>query len=1326
MTGTKFDIEKFNRSVNFGLWKVKMRAILVQNGLSKALLGKEKKPATMTEDQFDEIDEKALSTVQLCLSNEVLREVVKETTTAGLWLKLESLYMTKSVTNRLLLKSKLHDLKLDDGKPLKPYLDEFDSIIMDLQNIDVKLDDEDLAIKLLCSLPREYKHFRETVLYGREELTLEDVKNNLMQRELMESQLVNKTENSQGVGLVATRGRTFEKGSSSGKKSRSKSRNKTDRFKYVTCHGCHKKGHIRKYCPERNNSNSNNSTDQNNAEASVAFGDYDGDVLIACDSESKIDDRWIMDSACSYHISPHRDWFSTYEPIQGGAVLMGNDVACKVTGIGAIKIKMHDGIVRTLTNVRHVPDMKKNLISLGTLDNNGFRCSIDNGVLKVTHGALVAMKGSKIGTLYQLTGSTVVGAVAAAKSSMTESETTKLWHMRLGHMSLKGMTELSKRGLLDGKSTGSLEFCEHCVFGKQKRVSFSAGIHRTKGTLDYIHSDLWGPSRQVSKGGARYFLIFVDDYSRKVWIYFLKHKNDVLEYYKQWKTLIEKQTGRQIKRLRTDNGLEFVEKEITKFCLDEGIARHRTCVGRPQQNGVAERMNQTLVARARCMLSQAGLGKEFWAEAVYMAAHLVNRSPNSSIGLKTPEDMWSGSPANYSNLRIFGCPAYAYVNNGKLEPRAKKCIFLGYTDGVKGFRLWDPEASKYLTSRDVTFNESVFLHEKGSSTDDTLKQVEKENDDWDKVEYERDATDDSDDEVMSTPPPMNPYEEVEESSQQVEQSTQLGRGKRNKKPTKRFGFEEMAAYALSIGQVVDVNEPSTYKEAITCENSSKWLVAMEEEMLSLHKNETWELVPKPPKKKIVSCKWVYKFKEGTPGVEEPRCKARVVARGFTQIPGVDYNEIFSPVVRHTSIRTLLALVAMQDYELEQLDVKTAFLHGELEEEIYMHQPEGFVVKGKEDHVCRLKRSLYGLKQSPRQWYKRFDNFMLKHGFSRSEYDSCVYLRSCKDGSLIYLVLYVDDMLVAARDMNDVNRVKKMLKSEFEMKDLGAAKKILGMEIIRDRKKKRLYLSQEKYVRKVLERFNMKDAKPVSTPLAAHFKLSSFDSPKSKEEIDYMSRVPYSNAVGCIMYAMVCTRPDIAQAVSVVSRYMANPGKAHWEAVKWILRYLKGTPNICIEYGRKSDGFIGYCDSDHGGDLDDRKSTGGYVFCLGGSAISWRSGLQEVTALSTTEAEYMAITEAFKEAKWLGGLVREFGLNYGAPEVHSDSQSAIHLSKNQNVFHRRTKHIDVKYHYIRTTIAKGKVVLKKVGTADNPSDMLTKPLQISKFKHCLDLVGVSGH
>lgn len=291
----------------------------------------------------------------------------------------------------------------------------------------------------------------------------------------------------------------------------------------------------------------------------------------------------------------------------------------------------------------------------------------------------------------------------------------------------------------------------------------------------------------------------------------------------------------------------------------------------------------------------------------------------------------------------------------------------------------------------------------------------------------------------------------------------------------------------------------------------------------------------------------------------------------------------------------------------------------------MTQPDGFRVPGKEDYVCKLRKSLYGLKQSPRQWYKRFDSYMIKLGYIKSPYDCCVYMRKLKDDTFIYLVLYVDDMLIAAEKMCDIKKLKELLSSEFEMKDLGAAKKILGMEIFRDREKKKLFLSQKAYIEKVLTRFGMLNVKPIDTPCAANFHPTMSDE-MSEGEIDYMSRVPYASAVGILMYAMVCTRPDLAHAVSVVSRFMVQPRKEHWIAVKRIFRYLKGTSDIGLVYGDKDPRLVtGYSDSDYAGDVDSRRSMTGYVFTLGGSVVSWKATLQSTVTLSTTEAEYMPLT-----------------------------------------------------------------------------------------------------
>ncbi|GJX75491.1 transposable element [Tanacetum coccineum] len=1159
-------VEKFNGKSNFSLWRVKVRALLKQQGIWAPLA------ADMSDAKFNSLDEKAHSTILLSLSDEVLYEVADEETAAGVWKKLEKLYMTKSLTNKLLLKQRLFSLRMKEGSTLKDHLDALNSILMDLKNVDVKIDDEDAALILLVSLPPSYENFVNSFVVGKETITLEDVRSGLHSRELRHQ--ASGISESQPVGLSITsqdRGRhRTQRGKEKGRyKDRSKSRSRGSN-PHDTCYYCHKEGHWKNQCPKLKEKGQVAAVakDDSGSERELVLSvvDYKGTPL-----------AWIMDSACSFHMSPNRDWFVTYEEFDGGNVFMGNDSPCKVVGIGTIQIRMHDGVVRTLTDVRHVPDLKKNLISLGVFDSKGFKYTSENGVLRVSKGALVVMKATKgTSSLYTLQGETITSSASVSCTEKSNSDLTKLWHMRLGHMSEKGMVILSKRGLLDNHKVANLEFCEHCVMGKQKRVSFSKAIHQTKGTLDYLHADCWGPSL----GGAR--------------------------------EAFEKFTGRKILRLRTDNGLEFCSREFEAFCRDEGIVRHYTVRYTPQQNGVAERMNRTLLERTRCLLLNAGLDRSFWAEALNTTCYLVNRSPATAIDCKTPIEVWTGKPADYSKLRVFGCPAYYHVSD------------------------------EVILSRDVTFDEDHLFRLKPDSVESKFEEgaSEKVEHVAKQVEYvEHEVPKDTDHDVTSLDPSNSAHLEHEQY-----RSIALDRPRRDAKAPSRLGFQNYVAYALQVAEEVESLEPATYQEAITSKDSDMWSAAMGEEIESLHKNNTWALVKLPEGRKVVGCKWVFKKKTGLSGSDNIRFKARLVAKGFSQKEGIDYNEIFSPVVRHTSIRVLLSLVAHHDLELEQLDVKTAFLHGDLEEEIYMSQPEGFVVQGKEDYVCKIRKSLYGLKQSPKQW--------------------------APSGSLIYLLLYVDDMLVAAKDMEEIKKLKILLNTEFDMKDLGAARKILGMEIIRDRKHGKLFLSQKSYIEKIISRFGMSSAKSVNTPFSANFRLSTAYAPQSEAEIEYMSRIPYASAVGSLMYVMVCTRPDIAHAMSVVSRYMAHPGKEHWNAVKRIFRYLKGTSDVGLIYGGEREYLVaGYSDSDYAADLDARRSLTGYVFTIGSSV-------------------------AAKEGIWL---------------------------KDQ-VYHDRTKHIDVRYHFIRS---ERRIKVKKIGTKDNPADVFTKPVPLSKFRHCLDLLNIDN-
>ena len=722
--------------------------------------------------------------------------------------------------------------------------------------------------------------------------------------------------------------------------------------------------------------------------------DDKSDFSLACVSSVTSTDEWLCDSACSFHMCFRKEWFFNFTELDDGVVYLADNQPCKIAGIGSISLKNHDGTTRVLTDVRYIPKLEKNLISLGTLESKGFTIILQNGILKVVSGALVVMKGIRRNNLYLYQGRTAVGTAAAVSEADKVAEMSRLWHMRLGHAGEKSLQTLAMQGLLRGAKTCKLDFCEQCVLGKQKRVKFGTAIHNTEGILDYIHTDVWGPTKTASLGGKHYFVTFVDDFSRRVWVYTLKSKDEVFETFLVWKKMVENQTGRKIKVLRSDNGTEYRNDQFSIFCKKEGISRHFTVRDTPQQNGVAERMNRTLLEKVRCMLSNAGLGKQFWAEAVMYASHLINRLPSAALNGKTPLEVWSGKPINdYDTLHVFGSTAYYHVKESKLDPRAKKALFMGVTSGVKGYRLWCLSSKKIISSRDVTFDESAML--KKVTTDDKvsdntfqqpdgrLPQVEGTQK---LVEFQTTSIKPVEDQQTEHEADVG-EEEVsnEEPQQQHDLPIAISRPRREiRKPAR---FEDMVAYAFP---VVEEGIPQTFLEANSSPDKEKWKKAMDEEMQSLVKNHTWKLARLPKGKKAIGCKWVYAQKEGFPSKNDIRYKARLVAKGYVQKEGIDYNEVFSPVVKHSSIRILLALVAQFDMELVQMDVKTAFLHGDLEEEIYITQPDGFKVAEKEDWVCKLNKSLYGLKQSLRQWYKRFDQFMIGQNYTRSNFDHCVF------------------------------------------------------------------------------------------------------------------------------------------------------------------------------------------------------------------------------------------------------------------------------------------------------------------------------------------------
>ena len=489
---------------------------------------------------------------------------------------------------------------------------------------------------------------------------------------------------------------------------------------------------------------------------------------------------------------------------------------------------------------------------------------------------------------------------------------------------------------------------------------------------------------------------------------------------------------------------------------------------------------------------------------------------------------------------------------------------------------------------------------------------------------------------------------------------------------------------------------------------------MEEEMTSLIKNETWSLVEPPPGRAPIKNRWVFKIKKN--GQNNVKFKARLVAKGFSQRPGIDYGETYSPVVKHDSLRTILSLAAARDLELLQLDVKTAFLNGDIDEELYMDQPTGF----KEDSkmVCLLKKGLYGLKQASRAWNEKFNHFLIQYGFTRSDADSCVYFQR-DENNITIMAIWVDDGLLCSNHQSKLEDIVNYLSEKFEITS-GPVDHFVGLEISRDRCKGVIHVSQQAYVKKILTRFRMGDCKPRSIPAdpCSHLEkqCSTF------ETQDY----PYREAIGSLMFAAICTRPDISYAVSQVAKYSSKPSYVHWEAVKRIFAYLKGTISFGISYfrGVKEGVLLAFSDSDFAGDADDRRSTTGNIFILNGGPVSWRSQKQKCVALSTAESEYIAASMATKEVVWLRRLLMEIGCqqNNSTP-LFCDNQSAIRLVYNPE-FHQRTKHIDVKFHHIRDMQIQQEISIQYIPTENQLANALTKKSnhqKLSKFKHSMECV-----
>ncbi|KAJ4820740.1 polyprotein [Rhynchospora pubera] len=755
-------------------------------------------------------------------------------------------------------------------------------------------------------------------------------------------------------------------------------------------------------------------------------------------------------------------------------------------------------------------------------------------------------------------------------------------------------------------------------------------------------------------------------------------------WHHRFKAMAETQTGVRLKALRSDRGGEFQSNEFKQFCEKEGVLQQLTTPYTPEQNGVAERKNRTVVELARSMLKSKNLPNLFWAEAVATAVYLLNLSPTKAVMNRTPYEAWFERKPIVSHLRLFGCVAYTLVNSHsrkKLDAKSEKCIFIGYCIQSKGYRLYNPETQKIIISRNVMFDENTSWRWNSEGVEASISIPDDEDE----------GSKESEPETNTLPKPIQVYR------------------RRGNQPSQEKTKTLQELYATT--QVLMVADPDCFEEAAEKE---EWRQAMDEEMSAIEQNQTWQLVELPKDRVAIGVKWVYKTKFGPDG-SILKHKARLVAKGYAQKQGIDYEETFSPVARFETVRLLMAVAAQLKQPIYQFDVKSAFLNGELMEEVYVDQPEGFEVKGKENWVYRLSKALYGLKQAPRAWYSKIDAYFQKLGFERSKNEPNLYIKRKGEEGLVAVCLYVDDMIYFGTNDAMVREFKEQMMAVFEMTDLGKMHYFLGLEV--EQEEGRIFISQRKYATDLVAKFGLKGCNFVQTPMNTNEKLTLVDGTGPTDATRFRS------LIGGLMY-LTHTRPDITHAVSIVARYMQNPTKQHMGAAKRILRYIAGTTSYGLWYNAVDGSCLtGYSDSDWAGDIDDRKSTTGQIFFYGTSIITWSSKKQTTVALSTTEAEYSAVTSAACQGVWLRRLLEELSCKEkGATILYCDNQSTIAIGNNP-VHHNRTKHIDTRFHFIRDLIEHGVFELQYISTNQQIADALTKPLTREKFNWCRNMMNV---
>lgn len=1152
---------------------------------------------------------------------------------------------------------------------------------------------------------------------------------------------------------------------------------------------------------------------------------------------------WVLaDSGCSNHMFHDRSVFRSYQPLNGPSVNLGDDTTIPSSGMGSVTFAIGDRKIDT-DNVLHVPDLGKNLFSLGQSTGKGIKYLLDGKsmiIYRKDHfcppsGSILAVVPKGPDNLYRMSNSVIQQLASTTNSNPPAASSPpatpaarappaapaihtgpmasfasqrgpvsrKIWLQRLGLVNQRDFDRLlaepaHKINVLKVSDDDPTDLLEPSILAKMTRFPFSSANHKTTHAGEIIFSDVKGPIATPGvDGGWRYFVTYIDCHTRFLKIFLLKRKSDQSDAFKTFEATICNKFKTNIacvETLHTDNGGEYMSNADKAYFRQRGILHRTTVAGNPQSNGVAERINRTIFEIAEAMRIMSNLPRSFWSLFVFHAVYLYNRRPHSALNGITPYQAWWGHPPTLRHLRVPGCDAWALTpvsQRRAQDHHARRGIFVGYAPTQKGYRLFNPATNKIMISTHTLFNEKSFtfgrdryFDEQIPSTpgpqpsvpavsnlpdevpDDDLPLInhrarpqheaiplnnqwaplDDDDDDNDNNEINGPIHDNDDDHLEHYPPASAPSEPSRYPQRERHPPGQWWEAPAANTAAQGPSCEVTDAcqhihhYAFNsfaprpptdnlprpcldgiMASDIDVN--LTLRQALNGPYGGYFSDAAHKEFRSLLQFRTWELRHLPKGRKAIGNKWVFKIKAKDDGSID-KFKARLVIQGFSQRPGIDFDETFAPVAHQESTRLLIALAAQHGYKTRHIDIVGAFLNGDMEEDVFMKQPDGFIDPENKDLVCKLLKALYGLRQAGNVWNKRFHNFLVKMGFVRISADPCIYILQ-RAKSMVILALHVDDCLMINNDNQLCDAAVRTIASEFEITDLGEPTKLLGMRVCHDHSTGAISLDQETYILEILKRFNMFESKPSDLPHVPNLHLSSSMSPSTPEATKAMQDIPYGEAVGALLWLSICTRPELKPAVSVLCRFIKNPGPQHWSAVKLVFRYLRGSTKHGLRYSRDptNPGLIGYADSDFANDPDKSRSVGGYVVKFANAAIAWKSKLQSTVATSSTHAEYMALYDCAREIVWLRQLLVDINhATFGPTTIFEDNRGCISMTANMRT-DPKTKHVNVKYHYTRGLVQDKTITIEYKATADMIADLMTKPLDRPKFLRFRPELGV---